>query len=434
MKFKTKMVRLACLCISILLFVSSVGVPVNAEDDLETKIKYWLSHNGSDEWGTDHYTYKGPYDLSQQHECNVYYSNGKGRENIPAIYQYVLSWGVTKQAAAGMAANLYYECLGDYTCIEDLVPWSEWKWYDPHRDKSVNPSWRWGHRGKRGLGMIGFTADCMQTALFNTAAAMNMKWTDLPVQLEVCRVYFVENDPTCKAKMTDESLSAGYMGRYLCTEKIKPGPADQPDKRAALAEEIFNDPAYQNLQPIDYMTGNPQGGDQGGRPTVQLADLSKPVTEAELMGMPAESGLSSKIRTLNLKDLASITNYDTQHQITKIREEMELKHTFDAWDTTRVVFVFIGLLLLMYAILLALAMVFDSVNNWIDISLVTLFSLGVFHYSRDVDVLANKRHFIGTRRMIATIFIIFVIGAAFVSGAVLPFVMKWVYKLVQWLS
>lgn len=400
MRKRTLIIQLLCILVSICA-LSSLIYPIYA-----------------DEYGSTASQYKGPYDLSADHNVNVStgmhnsgpYDTDTMNANLEACYREFLSWGMSRQGACVGTATVYYECGGDITCTENWVPWSDFRY------------------GTTGLGMIGFTFWTLQADLFNIAHSMGKQWTDLSVQLATCKTLF--GPETNATYLYDDSLSVDDVMYRFTVDKIRPrDPEIAGVQRAVQARVYYNDPEFEAMTPEAYSDGS-----SGSQPILDIASLSSITKESDLEGMPSESGLTERVMNLELLGVDSLTDYDKQYNVTVIRETMESKHEFDAWDTVRVIFVFVGLLLLSYALILLMSMLFDNVNSWFDISLVTLFSLGALHYTPDVDVLTNKRHFIGTRRMIAVIATIFVVGALFVSGAILPVVMKWVFKLTQWVS
>jgi len=64
--------------------------------------------------------------------------------------------------------------------------------------------------------------------------------------------------------------------------------------------------------------------------------------------------------------------------------------------------------------------------------LVTLFTLGAVHYSNEVvDSVSDEVHYIGTKRLSVGIVVLIVVGCLFISGGVIPQVLRVVYKLVN---
>lgn len=360
----------------------------------------------NDGYGSSKEGYKGPYNLSAPHEVNLYYRNEEELEKLrKTIYQELLSWGMTPQAAAGVLGNIICESAADPTRTQSNVSWDKFRW------------------GGTGLGLIQWTYWSLQANLFNNAHEMGRSWTDLSVQFKAMKDYF---GPGTGASWLyeDQGLTAYTIaGKFMDTYE-KPA-ARHYDIRGNTAVAMFN--KYSGLPPESYNgSGDYDSFMSGSSSAINLQMMA----DWELEGMYAHSGLAENQLAIRLPE--AITNYNEKNNITQIGQDIAVRNEFDSWATARSAIVFIGMLMVVYAIFLVLAMVFDNVNNFIDLSCVSLFTFGALQYAKNEDNPSKVKGFVSTTRMIVIASVVAAIGVLCVSGGVFSYLLKavyWVFSL-----
>lgn len=151
--------------------------------------------------------------------------------------------------------------------------------------------------------------------------------------------------------------------------------------------------------------------------------------EWELNGMPKVSDMASEQMMLKVGDVVS---WEQLHKtnMAYIKDIMDA----DKWTIEKFIgaaFVFAGMLLILYAVLLILAYAFDKSNAFIDISLVSLVSFGVLKlWDDEMTEEVIKQGYISERGFFIRIAVIAVVGVLFVSG-VLTSLMYQLYGLLK---
>lgn len=395
---------LAWLFISILLFSMTFCF---------CNVKEAYAFNGytifTDQTGTTEGHYGGKYDLSAPHEVNKYYQDQKKVDEIlQACYQQLLAWGITKNGAAAIVGNFRAEGA-EPTITESYVDWSEFRF------------------GTTGIGIMGFTYYTLQADLFNTAFEQGKQWTDLGVQLTVLKNGYLhpDGDHSDMREFYEEGHSVDELADIFCAECERPA-YNNFDDREGFANAYFE--AFKDLPPQDY-----DGSLSTGGATVDTTDVltgSGVVNEWELVGMPTKSGLTVDLDLPSLvsrEDLSIPESYN----LSQISESIALTHRFDAWQQARVVVIFVGLLMVIYAIMLALAMVFDNWNNFLDIGLVRILSLGRIKYSTGMEDIEEGTKYVSTKRLTVLIVVMFIVACIFISGGIMPFVVQWIYRIYE---
>lgn len=403
---------LARLFTSILLFSIAIcfcnveeAYAFNGYTNFTDESKYWW--NGSTT--NPVYKYLGEYDLSANHEVNLYYQDSKKVDEIlKAVYQQCLAWGITKNGAAAIVGNFKAEGA-EPTITESWVDWDQFVF------------------GKTGIGIMGFTWYSVQGDLFNTAHEMGKPWTDLGVQLTVLKNGYLhpDGDHSDMMEFYEEGHSVEELTDIFCAEFERPA-YNNFDDRESYARAYYD--AFKDLPPKDYGGSLSTGGNTVN--TTGLVTGDTIVNEWELVGMPTKSGLTADLnlpRLVSREDLSIPESYN----LSQISESISLTHRFDAWQTARVVVIFVGLLMVIYAIMLALAMVFDNWNNFLDIGLVRILSLGGIKYSAGMENIEDGTKYISTKRLTILIIVMFIVACIFISGGIMPFVIQWIYRIYE---
>ena len=151
--------------------------------------------------------------------------------------------------------------------------------------------------------------------------------------------------------------------------------------------------------------------------------------------MPRRNGLTSEldIPDMATRDNLTITEKDN---LVGIGEDIYATKQFDIWSKARVAVVFVGLLLLIYAIMLSMAVFFDNSNTFINISLVSVFTLGAIRYIHDKNILDKEEgvKYTSTKRMVVLLVVMFIIAGILISGGVIPAVIQGMYKMMEFLN
>lgn len=430
------------------------------------------------------YTYfdKTGYDFEKDVEVNKLHPDGYNNidfdgceEVIKKCFQTFRAWGMTPEGAAAICGNIKGESGGDPSAFGADFAYS---WNDERVLDSNGKYAGFKRLGQKydsvdfGFGLIGFTADVLIQLVFYIAAHEGKEFTDLSVQLLAlsymygarCQKHEEMVNSTMFKPFYDENDDGMGLIHYLnwdkyvtvdlsgsgAENKIKRLTAaymanceaclyDGSSQRSEEAIKCYN--KYKDLEPYDYgedkagVAQNPSDNDNSGDGSSNngsRVDLSGIVSEWDLTGMPSQSGLVEDLVNPHLADSSDIEKDFTVKQLYSIHEinkSKELQNEFDAWTKARVVIVFFGLLFIVYAILLMLALMFDKVNNIFDFSLLSIFTLGKIQYSNDILVKEEKSKFTTGKRVIISIVVLFVVGCIFISGGVLPAVMKGIYNV-----
>lgn len=423
-------------------------------------------------------TYKGKYDYKADHDIHnpksANYNSIVTTEYKEGVlqncYQSFVGWGMTPQGASGVIANIMCESGGDPAICWGYVTHGitkNYTWADYAKgavfpnDIPDCPSGCGSHeKGEKidvGFGLIEFTAKDVVFAVWDKAAELGVQWTDLGAQLEYMKTMigpkgtgsaWNENDignypnnnsysrqksqGLCVEKLYDPSYTAGQCADAYCRTFEVPGRiAEAANDRAQMATEVYE--KYKNLSPID-STSLVGTSDPSKTSTGSIIDLGGLVDEWDLVGMPKKSGLAENAIIPSLPNFSDLSSSE-QYSIGMVRNQMKESSAFNAWNTARQVVVFVGLMLMTYTVLLALAMVFDSVNVFFDFSLVRFLTFGLLNYHSDLsDVDAatiEKGKMISKKRMIVLLVVLLGVSLLFIAGGVFSGVLRAVYWLVD---
>lgn len=142
------------------------------------------------------------------------------------------------------------------------------------------------------------------------------------------------------------------------------------------------------------------------------------VKESELEGMYPESFFLNDSKDITLP---SYDDLSTGEKVTldKIKENIELQNSWSIWDTVRVMTVFAGLCILIYAVVFIAGFLFDKSNNIIELSLISILTLGNLEYS---DEETETRGYVNKSRLIKIEIALFLIGFFLVGGGLFSFI------------
>lgn len=159
-------------------------------------------------------------------------------------------------------------------------------------------------------------------------------------------------------------------------------------------------------------------GNQGG---------SKIVAEWELAGMPTKSQILLQQAEVSLPTRNSLSIKET-NSIAKIKDSIAISTEATMFDRARVLVIFIGLLLTIYSMFMFMAVLFDRVNNFVDISLVKIITFGRVTYTPGEESL-GRVGVSGTTKLCISSAIVFVVGLLLISGCVMPALGNLIYNI-----
>lgn len=334
-------------------------------------------------------------------KTNQYYNKPAELKKIrKQIFANLLSFPMTEEAAAGIMGNMACESGCDYTRTQGTVPWSGVVY------------------GRTGLGLTQWTYYTRQDKLFETAKKLNVDWNTLECQLTMLKGELKGEDWDSFKKSKDiDACTMKFLNDYeragVRVEK----------KRKSEARKIFKE-----------LTGTEPSASIGGDPSLgsdekKSGNLSSSIVdEWDLVGMPAKSKLGASIAEIeeaNAERLSIGENYSVK----SIRNDLEVNKIQNIVDTARTCVVFIGLVLIFYSVMLLLAMLFDRVNTFLEISLVSILTLGHVRYSVEEET-SGMIGYAGTAKMIRVQIIMLVLGLFLVSGGIFLYMSKF----ILWIS
>lgn len=161
--------------------------------------------------------------------------------------------------------------------------------------------------------------------------------------------------------------------------------------------------------------------------STSLSSSSSLVAEWELEGMPEKSKMSLSQTALTLPSKSNLTIGEA-YSVSLTKQNIELAREADAYDKARVCLVFIGLVLITYAMLLFISMIFDRVNTFLDFSLVKVVTFGKLEYSPYEKDIGNGVGRSNTSKLVISIVVVLVVGMFLVSGSILPFMSNIIYS------
>lgn len=360
-------------------------------------------------------SYSGKYDLTASHTVNAHMSEDGYNERVMKVfYQQLLAWGCTEEGACAVLGNCYRESSGYNDVTQGQIDWDDFEY------------------GETGLGLVQWTYYTRQNLLFDTAAEAGKQWTDLGVQLTVFKKEWIDKYDIENFK-TSHDLSA-LVNEFCDTYERPDNKGEEYGIRYNYALEWQEKVKGLEAKEYDGILNDSSSDDSSsGDKNVELSGGI--ISEWELTGMPAKSGLTADAVNLSFvsKDSEGLTA-ENRKDIAEIGTTIADTKTINAWVTVRVIIVFIGLLMFTYALMLLLALLFDKFNTIIDISLIGVLTLGMIKFSDDKYASNGEEDVIrttDTKRMIILIVVMVLIGGVFVSGGVIPAVVRAIYRVTS---
>lgn len=162
---------------------------------------------------------------------------------------------------------------------------------------------------------------------------------------------------------------------------------------------------------------------------------SNMVEEWELVGMPVRVDLTALQSDIHLLDRNSLGVLQS-NLVAQLQSDISLRHEADLMDAIRVFVIFIGLVILLYAVLLSVGILFDRANNFIDMSLVYVLTFGRLHYDPWGETVGSKQSkgFVSTKTLVISIVVLFLVGMVLVSGGVFRFAGEMIYRITSYFN
>lgn len=161
-----------------------------------------------------------------------------------------------------------------------------------------------------------------------------------------------------------------------------------------------------------------------------LSSTSSLVGEWELEGMPTKSALLEKQRMIYLPTRNDLT-VNEANSVALLGDNISISNSASVFDNARICLSFIGLCLVMYSVLMLVAMIFDNVNVFIEMSLVSILTFGKLTYAPDENDLGEKKGLTNTKKLAMSIVLLLIVGMILISGSVLPIMSKIVFSFSQ---
>lgn len=168
-----------------------------------------------------------------------------------------------------------------------------------------------------------------------------------------------------------------------------------------------------------------------GVSTTEVVEYKNLVKEYELTGMPTKSNLQEGIIRPEINSMNDLTE-DEKLVVSSIKETKDAEK-LDWFQLAKNIISFVGFILLVYDLLLIVFYVFDRVNSFLNISLVSLITLGRIKVALKEDFAELSKEdrmnngYITLAKLIAIILVIGTLGGLMLSGTI----SYWVYLLIQ---
>lgn len=156
--------------------------------------------------------------------------------------------------------------------------------------------------------------------------------------------------------------------------------------------------------------------------------------EWELTGMPVRNDLSADQIDIILlgRDSLSLTEAEV---VSIMGNNISLLKEANVLDAVRTSIVFIGLIVILYGFMLALGIIFDKANTFIDFSMVNLFTFGKLHYD-PFEEKSNQlpKGYISTKKLIMIAIITEIVGVFLISSGMTKLIGNLLYYITSYFS
>lgn len=163
----------------------------------------------------------------------------------------------------------------------------------------------------------------------------------------------------------------------------------------------------------------------------QLEAYNSVIKEWELNGMPTKSEIDADAQDIELPDGKDLSLADKTN-IAGIKDDINSRHK-NIYQIMNISFSAIGFLLIVYALLLGVGYVLDKSNSFINLSMVSILTMGkikIVDKGETISEEMQKEGYVKPNAFYIRSLVIFLVGCLLISGLVQRLVMEVVYGLI----
>lgn len=163
----------------------------------------------------------------------------------------------------------------------------------------------------------------------------------------------------------------------------------------------------------------------------QLEAYNSVIKEWELNGMPTKSEIDADAQDIELPDGKDLSLADKTN-IAGIKDDINSRHK-NIYQIMNISFSAIGFLLIVYALLLSIGYVLDKSNSFINLSMVSILTMGkikIVDKGETISEEMQKEGYVKPNAFYIRSLVIFLVGCLLISGLVQRLVMEVVYGLI----
>lgn len=142
------------------------------------------------------------------------------------------------------------------------------------------------------------------------------------------------------------------------------------------------------------------------------------VAEEDLVGMYPKSFFLDESKAIELPSYDGLST-EEKVNLNTIKDNISIQNSWSLWDTVRVLTVFSGLCILIYAVMFITGYLFDKSNNIIEISLISIMTFGHLQFS---DEETEIRGYVNKSRLLKIETALFLTGFFLVGGGLFSFI------------
>lgn len=261
-----------------------------------------------------------------------------------------------------------------------------------------------------------------------------------PTELSLLKDLNSDRDSFLKA-VGAGSYCPGNNGSYYanCKAIIDSRGFDEWDKLAFPDGRKFCGNGEDNVGEYSYPDDGYNSGDIENNPATETEEQEDGSTnlvlsEWDLVGMKelGESKLGADQTTIEMQSDASL-GVAENYKVKTLGESITSSKEANIFEKLRVAVVFTGLCLIFYCVLLTMGTVFDRVNQFIEISIIGILTLGKLTYTDEAYAKGSSGYITGGR-MLKLIAVTLVIGLFLVSGGIFSIMSKLYFWLMPLLG
>lgn len=163
----------------------------------------------------------------------------------------------------------------------------------------------------------------------------------------------------------------------------------------------------------------------------QAEAFNNVVKEWELKGMPSKSNIRADAQDISLPDGKGLSLADKTN-IAGIKDDINSRHK-NIYQMMDISFSVLGFLLIVYALLLSVGYVLDKSNSFINLSMVSILTVGkikIVDKGETISEEMKKDGYVKPNAFYIRSLVIFLVGCLLISGVIQRLVMEVVYRLI----